>query len=119
MRNTFSYTSLLGVTTLIGCGAVTSNARNESTTAAIRAAEEVGAQSVPRAALHLQMAKEESEQAKALAAKGEKEEAQSLLLRAEADANLAVMLSREDAERTEAAAAVKRVQAQRSGNLID
>src|SRR5664280_1936342 len=83
--------------------------RTEASTSVIRAAEEAGAAKVPQAALHLQLAKEELELAKGLAAKGEKEQAASMLLRAEADAELAVVLSREDAERSEAQAAVARV----------
>jgi type IV pilus biogenesis protein CpaD/CtpE len=83
--------------------------RTEASTSGIRAAEEVGAPKVPRAALHLQLAKEELEHAKGLAAGGQRDEASSMLLRAEADAELAVTLSREDAEKSEARTAVERV----------
>jgi hypothetical protein len=75
----------------------------------IRAAEEAGAAKVPQASLHLQLAKEELELAKGLAVKGEKEEAASMLSRAEADAELAVVLSHEDAEKSKAMEAVERV----------
>jgi hypothetical protein len=54
--------------------------------------------------------------AKKLAAKGEKEQADSMLLRAESDAELAVMLSHEDAEKAEAMAAVARVSQLRKDN---
>jgi hypothetical protein len=81
----------------------------EASTSGIRAAEEVGAPAVPRAALHLQLAKEELEHARGLAANGDKDQASSLLLRAEADAELAVALSREATEGSEARAAVERV----------
>jgi len=90
--------------------------RTEASTSGIRAAEEAGAAKVPQASLHLQLAKEELELAKGLAAKGEKEQAASMLLRAEADAELAVVLSREDAERSEAQAAVARVRQLRQDN---
>jgi hypothetical protein len=90
--------------------------RTEASTSGIRAAEEAGAAKVPQASLHLQLAKEELELAKGLAAKGEKEQAASMLLRAEADAELAVVLSREDAERSEAKAAVERVRQLRQDN---
>jgi hypothetical protein len=83
--------------------------RTEASTSGIRAAEEVGAAKVPQASLHLQMAKEELELAKGLAAKGDKKEAASMLLRAEADSELAVALSRGDAEKSEALSAVERV----------
>ena len=90
--------------------------RTEASTSGIRAAEEAGAAKVPQASLHLQLAKEELELAKGLAAKGEKEQAASMLLRAEADAELAVVLSREDAERSEAQAAVARARQLRQDN---
>ena len=90
--------------------------RTEKSTSGIRAAEEVGAAKVPQASFHLQLAKEELELAKSLSAKGEKEEASSMLLRAEADAELAIVLSREDAEKTEANAARERVRQLRQDN---
>jgi len=90
--------------------------RTEASTSGIRAAEEVGAAKVPQASLHLQLAKEELEHAKGLAASGAKDQASSLLLRAEADAELAVALSREDAEKTEALAAMERVRQLRQDN---
>ena len=90
--------------------------RTEASTSGIRAAEEVGAAKVPQASLHLQLAKEELELAKGLAAKGEKEKAASMLLRAEADAELAVVLSHGDAEKSEAMAAVERVRQLRQDN---
>jgi hypothetical protein len=90
--------------------------RTEASTSGIRAAEEVGANKVPQASLHLQLAKEELENAKALAAKDEKERAVSMLSRAEADAELAVALSREDAERADAQAAMDRVRQLRLEN---
>ena len=85
------------------------NERAESTSAAIRAAEEVGASRVPSASLYLQLAKEESERAKGMINNGERERGVSLLLRAEVDADLAVALSREASERGEANAAMQRV----------
>jgi hypothetical protein len=91
----------------VGC-ASTPPLRTEASTSGIRAAEEVGAAKVPQASLHLQLAKEELENAKSLAAKDQKEMAVSMLSRSEADAELAVALSREDAERAEAVAAVDR-----------
>jgi len=66
---------------------------HRASTSGIRAAEEAGAAKVPQASLHLQLAKEELELANGLAEKGKKEEASSMLLRAEADAELAVVLS--------------------------
>jgi outer membrane murein-binding lipoprotein Lpp len=90
--------------------------RTESSTSAIRAAEESGAAAVPQASLHLQLAKEELARAKELASIGQKENAEYMLLRAEADAELAVALSRGDAEKAEAQAAVERVRQLRQDN---
>lgn len=108
------------VTTLvIAAGCANAPLKTEASTSGIRAAEEVGAAKVPRAALHLQLAKEQLEKAKVLA-KGDdeedREEADSMLLRAEADAELAVALSHEDAEKKEAQAAMERVRQLRQDN---
>src|SRR5450830_496156 len=87
------FTVAVAATTIIaGCANVP--LRTEASTSGIRAAEEAGAAKVPQASLHLQLAKEELDLAKGLAAKGEKEQAASMLLRAEADVELAVVLSR-------------------------
>ena len=104
------------VATAIVAGCATAPLRTEASTSGIRAAEEAGAAKVPQASLHLQLAKEELEFAKGLAAKGKKEEAVSMLLRAEADAELAVVLSHEDAEKSEAMAAMERVRQLRKDN---
>jgi leucyl aminopeptidase (aminopeptidase T) len=113
MRQTFTTRTMVLTGTLVaaalavGCASVP--LRTETSTSGIRAAEEVGARKVPQAALHLQLAKEELQKAKNLAAEGEDEMAASMLMRAEADAELAVLLSREDAEKAQAQAAVARV----------
>ena len=104
------------VATAIVAGCTSAPLRTEASTSGIRAAEEAGAAKVPQASLHLQLAKEELELAKGLAAKGEKENAASMLLRAEADAELAVVLSHGDAEKSEAMAAVERVRQLRQDN---
>lgn len=102
--------------TTIFAGCANAPLRTEASTAGIRTAEEAGAAKVPQASLNLQLAREEQEAAKNLAARGEKEKAASMLLRAEADAELAVVLSHEDAEKTEALAAVERVRQLRKDN---
>ncbi len=104
------------VATAIASGCASTPLRTEASTSGIRAAEEAGAAQVPQASLHLQLAKEELELAKGLAAKGEKENAASMLLRAETDAELAVTLSRGDAEKSEAQAAMERVRQLRQDN---
>ena len=100
----------------IAAGCASTPLRTEASTSGIRAAEEVGAAKVPQASLHLQLAKEELELARGMAAKGEKEQAASMLLRAEADAELAVTLSHEDAEKLEAQKAMERVRQLRQEN---
>jgi hypothetical protein len=121
MRHTFKTAIMMFAmaagTAAIGLGCASSPPlRTEASTSGIRAAEEVGAAKVPQASLHLQLAKEELQNAKALAANSEKERAVSMLSRAEADAELAVALSREDAERAEAQGAVDRVRQLRQEN---
>ena len=100
-----------------GCASDRQPLRTEASTSGIRAAEEVGAAKVPQASLHLQLAKEELELARGLAAKKEEKKAASMLLRAEADAELALALSRGDAEKSEAQEAVERVRQLRQDNL--
>jgi hypothetical protein len=107
--------ALITVALAVGC-ASQPPLRTESSASAIRAAEEVGASEIPRASLHLQLAKEELDRAKGLADRGEKDEAASQLLRAEADAELAVVLSREQTEKTEASQAMERVRQLQTDN---
>lgn len=104
----------VAATTIAGCASAP--LRTEASTSGIRTAEEAGAAKVPQASLHLQLAREEQEQAKALAAKGEKRQADSMLLRAESDAELAVVLSHEDNEKSEAMAALERLHQLRKDN---
>jgi len=101
--------------TLLGAGCASAPLHTDASTSGIRAAEEVGAPKVPRAALHLQLAKEELQHAKDLSADGKASEASSQLQRSEVDAELAVALSREATEAAEARAALERVQKLRQG----
>jgi hypothetical protein len=109
--------TLLTSGTLLLAACATAPLRTEHSTSNIRAAEEVGAEKVPRAALHLQYARESLEKARALANDGQKEAADSMLMRSEADAELAIALSKEDTERQEAEAAVLKVHELRKANL--
>jgi hypothetical protein len=81
----------------------------EATAASIRAAEELGAPRVAQASLHLQLAKEQSQHAKQLVAKGDGEEAGFLMMRADADAELAVALARSSVENGKAQKAIEKV----------
>jgi regulator of protease activity HflC (stomatin/prohibitin superfamily) len=109
--------SLLLPALIAGCGSGPA-VNKEASTSAIRAAEEVGASGVPTASLYLQLAKEEEESAKALAAKGDKEQAESMLLRSQADGELAVALSRGEADKTEATQATERLHKLRQDNSL-
>lgn len=115
MRSVMTACCLLLVVAAAGCSS-NPPLRTESSTSAIRAAEAVGAKAVPRAALHLQLAKEELDRAKVLAEKGDKDEAASLLMRAEVDAELAILLSNEQNEKLEAAQAMERVRQLQNDN---
>jgi hypothetical protein len=90
--------------------------QTEASASGIRAAEESGATEVPKASLHLQLAREELALARRLAAKGEKEQADSMLKRSEADAELAVAYAHQESEKAEAMAAVARAQELQKNN---
>jgi hypothetical protein len=64
---------------------------------AIRAAEEVGAAKVPEASLHLQLAKEQLARAQSMRGDSDQRRAALLLERAQADAELALALTRNQA----------------------
>ena len=84
----------------------------------IRAAEEVGARSVPTAALHLQLAKEQTEQARVLIAAGHNDRARYVLMRAQSDAELAITLSKENAAKVDAEQAMEQVRALQTGKSV-
>ncbi|MBA3457170.1 MAG: DUF4398 domain-containing protein [Deltaproteobacteria bacterium] len=102
-------------TALVGaCGgsALPPTANMESSAASIRGAEQAGAENVPKAALHLQLATEQSARAKELIATGDKDNmraAQRLLMRAAADGDLAIALADSDTDRLAAEKAVEEI----------
>jgi hypothetical protein len=99
---------------LVACGgAPPPHERAASSQAAIRAATEVNAQQVPQAALHLKLAQEQLEKGKALMADGDNERAAFALMRAQADAELALALARENKTRVDAQVIIDRVRAAR------
>jgi len=83
--------------------------RLATTTASVRAAQEVGANNVPNAELHLRLAQEQIDKARKLMDDGENERADLMLKRAGADAELAVALAREDASRNAAISAEQKI----------
>lgn len=75
----------------------------------VRAAEAVGAEKYPQAALHLKMARDQIDQAEKLIEEDENERALLVLERAEADADLALAMAEEQQAKAEAQAAKQKV----------
>ena len=87
----------------IGCGSSEVPAKQlADTEASIRAAREVGAEDTPKAALQLKIAQDGLARAQKLSADDENEEARTVLQEAELDAELAVLLAKQ--EKVEASA---------------
>jgi hypothetical protein len=96
---------------VFGCASTPMPAdRLASAEAGIRGAQEVGADSVPQASLHLKMARDQVAQAKGLSESGDNERATLVLARAETDAELALALARESVARGEANAVLTQIQ---------
>jgi hypothetical protein len=95
----------------VGCATTApgSSPKSESSSAAIRAAEEVGATHTPDAALYLQLAKEQFEHARLLTDKKDEGRAERLRARAQIDAELALALARSESEKLEAQTAINKV----------
>jgi hypothetical protein len=102
-------TGVLALSAAACAGAPAPTERLATTTASVRAAQEVGATHVPRAELHLRLAQEQIDKARRLMEDGENERADLLLKRAEADAELAVALAREETSRKAAMSAEQKV----------
>jgi hypothetical protein len=104
----------LAVFAVSGCATVQiPTDRLERNEASIRAAEELGADSVPNARLHLQFAKDQTESAKRMAAAGD-DRCVLELSRAEADAELALGLAREVSVHADAVRAAEGLKALQS-----
>lgn len=95
---------LAGMIGLCACGGGYPEPRNQLTAseAALRAAEVAGAPNSPQSALHLKRAREQIDTGKGLIQEGENERAEWVLRRAQADAELALSLAIEDAQRKKA-----------------
>jgi len=88
--------------TIAGCAAVViPPAQLASTEASIRGAQEMGAEGLPAAKLHLQLARDQTDAAKKMASSGDRR-AVLVLARAESDAELALGLARENSVHVEA-----------------
>jgi hypothetical protein len=84
--------------------------------AAERSAVELGAASQPKAQLHLELAREQMNQASVAIKDGDNARADALLLRARSDAELAIALTRDQSAKTGAANATEQSNAQRITN---
>ncbi len=92
---------ILGVTAVVvtsGCASFPApNDHLASSLAAVRGAEEAGAQEVPKAALHLKLAQDQIGQARTMIENGDNQRADDMSIRAYNDAELALALAREHA----------------------
>ena len=76
--------------------------------AADRSAQELGANNVPAAQLHLKLAQEQTTSARKLMKDGENKRAEAMLLRAKADAELALSLAKEQKAKGEVGQAAEK-----------
>jgi urease accessory protein UreE len=96
---------------VVGCGSYPPPTERMMTAeAAIRGAQEVNASQQPRAALHLKLAQEETDKARREMEDGYNEEAELTLRRAQADAELAIAISKEQDTVAKAQAAQQRLE---------
>lgn len=118
-RRAASYIAPAGFLLALGCaGTQPPTQQMADVQAANRSAQELGAQDNPRAQLHLKLAEEQLEHARKAMADDENERAASLLMRAKADAELAIALTREDDANVQSTKAVEKSDSQRSTNRL-
>jgi len=77
--------------------------------AAVRAATEMGAANQPKASLYLKLAEDNLTRADRLIREGHNENAELVLMQADADAELALLLAKENLARNDAEAAKRKV----------
>ena len=109
--NRFANTALFALLAVACGGSSLPPAKVADTQSAISAATAVGADQHPQAALHLKMARDQLKQAQSLNEDDKADEAQLVLQRADADAEVALMITRE----AQAAANLKKAQADVQG----
>ena len=111
MRTEIMLAAVLGVFAGFGCaGTAPPTERLTTAEAAIRGAMEVDASSLPRGALHLKLAQEQVDKAKRYIEDDMNQRADLALRRAQADAELAIVLSKEQHARAEAEEAAQKVE---------
>jgi hypothetical protein len=111
-RSALSVLSLASLAAVVlACGGAQLNqAHVAEVQSSVKAAEAVGANDQPKAALHLQLARDEMAEAQRLAKDGEEEDAELVLDRARADAELAMQLARTEQEQEKARQAWLKIQ---------
>lgn len=112
--------SLLGAGMLgaAGCGgAAVPTAAQTDAQAAIRSAREVGAEQQPQASFYLELANEQIAEAEEKIEEGQMQRAELLLRRAEADAELAIALTRTAAVTNRAEESMERIREMRQRHL--
>ncbi len=91
--------AMISIGGALGVGCVTRNypspTRIASSEAAIRSARDLGADRIPDAAVHLELAERQLDQAHRYIDEGDDNNARWMLVRADADAHLALALTRE------------------------
>ena len=115
MRNIAFAFVLAGMLAACGSSFPPPSDRLATAEAAARSARELGAEREPKAALHLKLASEQIEQAKGLMKDGDNKRADLVLQRAGADAELSVMLAKENSARAEADKAQEKVKSLKAG----
>lgn len=115
MRNVAAMALLAVVLAACGGSIPPPSDRLANAEAAARSARELGADREPKAQLHLRLATEQIEQAKGLMKEGDNKRADLVLQRAGADAELSVMLAKENNARGEAEKAQEKVKNLKSG----
>lgn len=102
---------------LVACGSSLPppSDRLASAEAAARSARELGADKEPKAQLHMRLATEQIETAKKLMADGDNKRADLVLQRANSDAELSVMLAKENAAKAAAEEAQAKVKNLKGG----
>jgi len=115
MRNVAAMAMLAVVLTACGSSIPPPSDRLATAEAAARSARELGADREPNAQLHLRLATEQIDQAKGLMKEGDNKRADLVLQRAGADAELSVMLAKENNARGEAEKAQEKVKNLKAG----
>ena len=101
--------SLLSGLALAGCARHVPEEQLTNAKASVLAAEQLDAEKVPSAALHVQLAREQISEARMLLKEGQERRASLRLQRASADAELAVALAKEEPVRADAERALQEV----------